>query len=48
VGHVSKSGGLLHLEESRVRFSQSDHKTGGDATTSGARDIIVEVASRES
>jgi hypothetical protein len=48
VGHVSRSGGLLHLEASRVMVSQSDLKTDRVATTVGARDIIMEVASSES
>jgi hypothetical protein len=48
VGHTSRSGSLLHLEESHPRVFQSDHKTDGGATTGGARGIIAEVASRES
>jgi hypothetical protein len=48
VGHVSKSGGLLHLEASRARVSQSDLKTGEGVTTGDARGIIVEVVSSES
>jgi hypothetical protein len=48
VGHVSRSGGLLHLEASRVRVSQSDLKTGRDATAGGARGTIMEVASGSS
>jgi hypothetical protein len=35
----------FRLEASPVRVSQSGLKTGGDATTGSARDIIVEVAS---
>jgi hypothetical protein len=31
VGHVSRSSGLLHLEASQARVSQSSLKTGGDA-----------------
>jgi hypothetical protein len=34
----------FRLEASPVRVSQSGLKTGGDATTGSARDIIVEVA----
>jgi hypothetical protein len=45
VGHVSRSSGLLRMKESLARVSQSDLKTGGGATTSGARGTIVEVAS---
>jgi hypothetical protein len=43
VGHTSRSGGLLHLEVSRTRVSQSGVKTGGGMTMGGARGIIVEV-----
>jgi hypothetical protein len=31
VGHTSKSSGLLHLEASRARVSQSSLKTSGGA-----------------
>jgi hypothetical protein len=48
MGHTSRSGVLLHLEASCARVSQSGLKTGGGATTGGARDIITEVASRRS
>jgi hypothetical protein len=48
VGHASRSSGLLHVEASLARVSQSGLKTGGDATTGGARDIIMEVASEAS
>jgi hypothetical protein len=41
VGHATRSGGLLHMEESRARVFQSGLKTSGDVTTGGARDIIV-------
>jgi len=44
VGHASRSGGLLRLEASRARVSQSGLKTGGGATAGGARGIIAEVA----
>ena len=47
-GHASRSGGLLRLEASRARVSQSGLKTGGGATTGGARGIIAKVASRGS
>jgi hypothetical protein len=45
VGHASRSSGLLHVEASLARFSQSSLKTVGVATTGGARDTIVEAAS---
>jgi hypothetical protein len=32
VGHTSRSSGLLHLEASRARISQSSLKTGGGVT----------------
>jgi hypothetical protein len=47
-GHTSRSSGLLAVEASLARVSQSDLKTGGGATTGGARDTIVEVASEAS
>jgi hypothetical protein len=45
VGHASRSGGLLRLEASHTRVSQSSHKTGGGAMMSGARGTITGVAS---
>jgi hypothetical protein len=48
VRHASRSDDLFHLESSRARVSQSGTKTGGDATTGGARGIITEVASKGS
>jgi hypothetical protein len=48
VGHTSRSSGLLRVEASLARVSQSDLKTGGGATTDGARGTIVEVASEVS
>jgi hypothetical protein len=39
-GHASRSSGLLYVEASRVRVSQSDLKTGGGATAGGAMDCI--------
>jgi hypothetical protein len=48
VGHKLRSDGLLHLEVSHARVFQSGLKTGVDATTGGARDIIAEVALRGS
>jgi hypothetical protein len=48
VGHMSRSNGLLRVEASRARVSQSGLKTGGGATTDGAHGAITEVASRSS
>jgi hypothetical protein len=48
VGHVSRSSGLLRMKESPARVSQSELKTGGGATTGGARGTIAEVASEAS
>jgi hypothetical protein len=48
LGHVSRSSGLLHVEASQARISQSGLKTGGGATTGGARDTVAVVASRSS
>jgi hypothetical protein len=45
VGHTLRSSGL---EASLARFFQSDMKTGGGATMSGARGTIAEVASEAS
>jgi hypothetical protein len=47
-GHTSRSGGLLHLEASRVRVFQSGLKTGVGATAGGARGTITEIASGSS
>jgi hypothetical protein len=44
VEHASRSSGLLHVEASLARVSQSGLKTGGGVTTCGARGTIVEVA----
>jgi hypothetical protein len=46
VEHTSRSNGLLHVEASRARVSQSSLKTGGGATADDARGTIAEVASR--
>jgi hypothetical protein len=43
-GHVLRSSSLLGVEASLARISQSGLKTGGGATTGGARDTIAEVA----
>jgi hypothetical protein len=48
VGHVSRSSGLLRVEASMIRVSQSGLKTDGGAMVSGAHDTIVEVASEVS
>jgi hypothetical protein len=45
VGHTSRSSGLLCVEASLARVSQSDLKTGGDTTMGGARGTIAEVVS---
>jgi hypothetical protein len=44
-GHVSRSSSFLGVEASLARVSQSGLKTGGGATTGGARGTIAEVAS---
>jgi hypothetical protein len=48
MGHVSRSSGLLRVEASLARVSQSGLKTGGGATMGGARDTIAEVTSEAS
>jgi hypothetical protein len=48
VGHVLRSSGLLHVEASLARVSQSGLKTDRGVTTGGARDTIAEVASEAS
>jgi hypothetical protein len=45
VGHVSRSSSLFGMEASLTRVYQSSMKTGGGATTGGARGTIAEVAS---
>jgi hypothetical protein len=45
VGHASRSSSLLDMEASLARVFQSDLKTGGCATTGGARGTIAKVAS---
>jgi hypothetical protein len=47
-GHALRSSSLLGVEASLDRVSQSGLKTGGGATTSGARGTIAEVASEAS
>jgi hypothetical protein len=48
VGHVSRSSSLLGVEASLARIFQSGLKTGGGATTGGARGAIAEIASEAS
>jgi hypothetical protein len=45
VRHASKSSSLFHVEASLARVSQSDLKSDGGAIMSGARGIIVKIAS---
>jgi hypothetical protein len=45
VGHTLRSSGLLGMEESLARVSQSGMKTDGGATTGAACATIAEVAS---
>jgi hypothetical protein len=45
VGHTSRSDGLLRLEASHARVSQSGLKTGRCVTAGDARDTITKVAS---
>jgi hypothetical protein len=47
-GHESRSSGLLRVEASLARVSQSGLKTGGGATAGGARGTIAVVASKVS
>jgi hypothetical protein len=48
VRHVSRSSGLLGVEANLARVFQSGLKTGGGATTGGARGTIAKVASEAS
>jgi hypothetical protein len=48
VRHASRSSILFGVEASLAKVSQSDLKTGGGVTMSGARDTIAEVASEAS
>jgi hypothetical protein len=43
-GRTSRYSGLLGVEASLARVSQSDLKTGGGATVGGVRGTIAEVA----
>jgi hypothetical protein len=44
VRHTSRASSLLGVEACLARVSQSDLKTGGGATTGGARGTIAEIA----
>jgi hypothetical protein len=44
VGHAMRSSGLLHVEMSLARISQSGLKTCGGAMAGGTRGTIAEVA----
>jgi hypothetical protein len=48
VGHASRSSGMLRVEASLARVSQSSLKTVGGATEGGAHGTIAEVASEAS
>jgi hypothetical protein len=48
MGHTLRSSGLLHVEATLARVSQSGLKTGRGVTTGGARGTIAEVASETS
>jgi hypothetical protein len=48
VWRTSRSSGLLGMEASLARVSQSSLKTGGGVMTGGARGTITEVASEAS
>jgi hypothetical protein len=48
VGHTSRSSGLLGVEVSLARVSQSGLKTDGDAMTDSACGTIAKVASEAS
>jgi hypothetical protein len=48
VGHTLRSSGLLYVEASLDRISQSGLKTGEVVTTGGARGTIMGVASEAS
>jgi hypothetical protein len=48
MGHTLRSSGLLHVEASLARVSQSGLKTSGGATMGGARGTIAEVESEAS
>jgi hypothetical protein len=47
-GHASRSSGLIRMEASMNRVSQSGLKTSGCVMTGGAHGTIVEIASESS
>jgi hypothetical protein len=47
-GHASRSSGLLGMEASLARVSQSGLNNGGGVTAGGARGTIAEVVSETS
>jgi hypothetical protein len=47
-GHTSRSSGLVHVEASLARVSQSGLKTSGCATMGGARGTIAKVTLKAS
>jgi hypothetical protein len=47
-GHATRSSGLLRVDASLARVSQSGLKTGGGATMGGASGTIVKVGSESS
>jgi hypothetical protein len=47
-GHASRSSGLLRVEASLTRVSQSGLKTGGGVMMGGAHGTIADVASEAS
>jgi hypothetical protein len=48
VGHASRFSGLLRVEASLARVSQSDLKTDGGVMTDSTRGTIVKLASEAS
>jgi hypothetical protein len=48
VGHTLRFSGLLRVEVSLAKVSQSDLKTGGGATAGDVCDTIIEVSSKTS
>jgi hypothetical protein len=48
VGHAIRCSGLLRVETSLTKVSQSDLKIDGCTTVGGARDTITEVTSESS
>jgi hypothetical protein len=48
VGHALRSSGLLRVEASQARVSQSELKIGGGAMAGGACGTIIDIVSRSS